>query len=117
MKQTKPLFLLIPFFVVVFMGCKKDGSIASKMDDKLAVLDSLHTYESDDTGFYDGEILLPDYVHSDTLVVISSKFINWAMEYYDAGSDGDISDILGEGTIPISDYADYIEVTTHRIDN
>jgi len=111
MKHIKPIFLLIPFFVLIFMACKKEGNIASKIDNKLVVLNASHTYESDDTGFYDGEILLPDYVHSDTLVVVSSKFLNWAMEHCDAGSDGDISDILGEGTIPLADYADYINAT------
>lgn len=58
---------------------------------------SEHTYETDDTHFYNGEILLPDYVHSDTLVITDAKFINWAMEYYDAASDGDIFDILHSG--------------------
>lgn len=52
------------------------------------------SYESDDTDFYNGEILLPDYVHQDTLIVTNAAFLNWAMEHYDAASDGDILDIL-----------------------
>lgn len=53
-----------------------------------------HTFESDDTNYYNGEILYPDYVHSDTLIVMDSKLLNWCMEKYDIGSDGDINDIL-----------------------
>lgn len=59
-----------------------------------------HTYETDDTVFHNGEVLLPDYVHTDTLLVIDANFINWAMKEYDAQSDGDISDILKTGTVP-----------------
>lgn len=46
-----------------------------------------HTYKN-------GEILLPDYVHLDTLIVVNADSLNWAMGYYDPASDGDIADIL-----------------------
>lgn len=52
------------------------------------------TYETDNTHFYNGEILLPDYVHTDTLVVTDAKTLNWCMANYDVASDGDINDIL-----------------------
>ncbi len=52
------------------------------------------TYETDNTNFFNGQILLPDYVHTDTLIVKDAKFLNYCMEHYNAGSDGDISDIL-----------------------
>lgn len=53
-----------------------------------------HTYETDDTRFKNGEILMPDYVHTEKLMVVNADSLNWAMEYYDAASDGDIADIL-----------------------
>ncbi len=53
-----------------------------------------HTYETDDTTFKNGEVLMPDYVHQDTLVVIDADFLNYCMEKYDIASDGDIADVL-----------------------
>lgn len=58
-----------------------------------------HTYERDDTGFYNGEVLLPDYVHKDTLIVVNADSLNWAIKYYDIASDGDIYEILHEYTV------------------
>lgn len=57
-----------------------------------------HTYETDDTQFYNGEILYPDHVHTDTLIVTDAPFINKWMRDYDAASDGDIYDILRVST-------------------
>lgn len=82
---------------------------AYKLHDTIFV-EFVHNYETTDIYYNDGDTLLPDYVHSDTLIVVSSEFLNWAMKHYDAGGDGDISDILGEGTIPLADYADYVKV-------
>lgn len=64
----------------------------SKMD--TVKFTPVHTYETDDTGFYNGEILLPDYIHIDTLVVTKADVLNWCMEHYDISSNGDIVDIL-----------------------
>lgn len=61
-----------------------------------------HCYDVIDTNYYNGEILLPDYVHTDTLIVIDAKLMNYLMKYYDATSDGDINDILRVGTKPYS---------------
>lgn len=44
-------------------------------------------------GYYDGEVLLPDYAHPDTLIVVDAKSLNMAMKHSD-GSDGNISYIL-----------------------
>lgn len=104
--MIKTSFVLL---IVFFAACQH-----IMIDDKKQ--DTYPLYETSYTHYYDGQILLPDYVHSDTLVVISSKFLNWAMEHYDAASDGDISDILGEGTTPLADYADYIQVTSNLKD-
>lgn len=57
-----------------------------------------HTYETDDTNFKNGEILLPDYVHLDTLVVTDAVFLNKWMKDYDVESDGDIIDLLRVST-------------------
>ena len=43
--------------------------------------------------YYDGEVLLPDYVHSDTLVVTNAWLLNWYMKRVD-GSDGEIMEAL-----------------------
>ena len=59
-----------------------------------------HPFETDDTAFYNGEILLPDYVNMDTLIVTDANYLNWAMNKFNPGSDGDIMEILKEGTIP-----------------
>lgn len=59
--------------------------------------------------FYNGEVLLPDYVHNDTLVVINAKLLNDELQYCD-GSDGSYNDLLGEATVNIEDYIDYINV-------
>lgn len=52
-------------------------------------------YETDDTNYYAGEVLLPDMVHSDTLIVVNADSLNWCMANYDIASDGDINDVLG----------------------
>lgn len=67
-------------------------------------------YETDDTCYYIGQILYPDYVHLDTLVVIIPKLLNRMMADPTVGSDEELSEILGECTIPIQDYQDYINI-------
>lgn len=62
-----------------------------------------------ESNFYNGEVLLPDYVHGDTLVVINAKLLNDELQYCD-GSDGSYNDLLGEATVNIEDYIDYINV-------
>lgn len=59
-------------------------------------------YESD-SKFYAGQVLYPDYVHTDTLVVLDGVRLSWAMSNPNIASDEDISDVLGEFTIPIQD--------------
>lgn len=79
---TIPLLIAL-FLFACLVSCKNDTPV------KIA-----HTFETDDTKFYNGEILLPDYVHLDTLIVIDAKLLNWCMEKYDISSDGDINDVL-----------------------
>ena len=58
-----------------------------------------HSYDTDDQTFYDGEILLPDMVHDDTLIVTNAELLNEYIGSEDIGSDGDINDLLKEGTV------------------
>jgi hypothetical protein len=48
--------------------------------------------------FYNGEILLPDYVHADTLVVTDADWLN---KHYDSAiTDGGIMELLNHSTRP-----------------
>lgn len=49
--------------------------------------------------FTNGQILYPDYVHSDTLVVNDADYLNACMNDGKLKSDGDIMEILNETTI------------------
>lgn len=57
-------------------------------------------YETSDTNYRNGQILYPDYVHTDTLVVVNADSLNWCIANYDIASDGDISDVLRAYTVP-----------------
>ena len=46
-----------------------------------------------DTEYKNGEILYPDYAHSDTLTVIDADGLNKAATYWD-GSDSEINEAL-----------------------
>lgn len=59
-------------------------------------------YESDDTNYTNGQILLPDLVHSDTLIVTNAPYLNECLARPDVGSDGDIMEILNETTVRYS---------------
>lgn len=68
-------------------------------------------YNSFVPDYHNGDTLLPDYAHTDTLVVVSAKLLNKCFANGDAGTDEEISDILGDGTVPIEDYQDYLQAT------
>lgn len=70
----------------------KDGIIRTYSNTKDTSL--VHTYETDDTHYYKGEVLYPDYAHDDTLMVNNADSLNWCIEHYDIASDGDINDVL-----------------------
>lgn len=65
---------------------------------------SVHSYETDEHRFYNGEILMPDYVHLDTLSVTDADFLNEMIieDKYQIQGDGDISDLLGVGAVSVS---------------
>lgn len=56
---------------------------------------------TDSVWYHNGEVLLPDYVHSDTLIVTDATFLNkWLIcNEYNVGGDGDIDDLLHKGCI------------------
>lgn len=60
-------------------------------------------YESDDTHYVNGQMLLPDMVHSDTLVVTDAQYLNECLARPDVKSDDDLFEILNETCTPIRD--------------
>lgn len=102
MLNLKQLFFLLCIVVIGILLVPGKGSIYTPKP--IPLYDTAYTttnpsplYETEGHKYYDGEILLPDYVHIDTLIVVDAKYLNWAMTYYDAASDGDIAEILYEG--------------------
>lgn len=53
-----------------------------------------HTYETDDTAFYNGEVLAPDKYHSVPLIVKDAKSLNQLLVEYNPECIGDVQDIL-----------------------
>lgn len=49
--------------------------------------------------YSNGEVLLPDYVHEDTLIVTDAELLNRLLPCTD-GSDGEIGAVLNMGTEP-----------------
>lgn len=60
--------------------------------------------------YFNGQVLLPDYILVDTVVVINAKLLNELIPL--SGTDEDISEALGEGTIAIQDYSDYVNTVS-----
>lgn len=56
------------------------------------------------TAFYDGQILLPDHTHSDTLVVYNAQYLGERLE--GAKADGSIMELLNETCETIQEYRD-----------
>jgi hypothetical protein len=54
------------------------------------------------TNFQNGEVLLPDYAHSDTLIVTDAELLNRLMKETDGGggSDQGIYEVLKKATKP-----------------
>lgn len=89
----KTLLITLCILSIGFAGNFEDKEIDSK----------LPTY-------HNGQVLLPDYVLSDTVVVINADLLNELIPL--SGTDEDISEALGEGTIAIEDYSDYIKTVS-----
>jgi hypothetical protein len=56
-------------------------------------------YKQDRANFKNGEVILPDYAHSDTLIVTDGKGLNEAIEKID-GTDGEIDSVLRLFCVP-----------------
>lgn len=48
--------------------------------------------------FKDGDTLLPDYSHVDTLIVTNAERVNFLFMKSQPATDGEISEVLGKGT-------------------
>lgn len=72
-------------------------------------LNSYPEVQQEEAKFYNGQVLYPDYVCSDTLVVINEALLNDEIGKCD-GSDGSYSDLLGEGCVNIADYNSYMDL-------
>lgn len=111
MKKTKKDYTLELLFICLLLAIL--GSHVS-CTNKLKASGNGHTYESSDITYYNGEILLPDYVHTDTLVVIDAELLNDIITQPDIASDQDISECLTGTTVPIDRYRDYQNKTGFR---
>lgn len=86
MKQQNPIETALRLLIIGVFGFVTILYFFSKSDSK--------PKES----FVDGQILLPDMVHSDTLIVVDAKYLNQCMNDGKLKSDGDIMEILNETT-------------------
>jgi len=84
-KYLAPSLIMLAGICFITYGC-----LTNEVPNKKVV----HTYETDDLSFKNGEILYPDYVHDDTIIVSNADSLNWCMENYNIASDGDIWDVL-----------------------
>lgn len=58
-------------------------------------------YESDDTSYVNGQILVPDMIHPDTLVVLDADYLNKCLgDDMLLQSDDDLIELLNETTAP-----------------
>lgn len=92
----KAIIITLSVFLVMFIGTMGYIIGLSQGLDKTIEDFKYAGYESDDTHYVNGQILLPDMVHLDTLVVINSEYLNECLARPDVGSDGDIMEILNE---------------------
>lgn len=51
-------------------------------------------YDVNDTTYHNGELLYPDYVHPETLIVVKADSLNWSMKSGELESDSDIMNAL-----------------------
>lgn len=66
-----------------------------------------HTFETDDTTFFNGERLFPDKMHSDTLEVVDAAYINHEIQSPTISSWDDIKEIILNGTKSLDTTALY----------
>jgi hypothetical protein len=87
------LLLLLVLIVAILASCSSPSQRAIEGDSD--------TYP---THYTNGQILLPDYAHNDTLVVINANRLNSLFSGPPVQGDEDISDILYEGAVPINKH-------------
>jgi hypothetical protein len=94
----KPNLNLIAFSLFAITASTWVGINSCNSSPAIAESKRVIPYETCDTNFYNGEVLLPDMVHHDTLIVVDAGYLNKCMADYDIESDADISDILSVTT-------------------
>jgi hypothetical protein len=103
-ENLQAILITIAALLMCFAGCSRNGygcKGKSRCMTRVAKIEPK---------YYNGEVLTPDYVHIDTIVVINAKLLNELFSTTYAATDEEISDILGEGCINIADYKDYMKV-------
>lgn len=99
MKSIKVIIVTIAVFLILAIGMMGYVIGLSQGIDKQIDKFKYAGYESDDTNYINGQLLLPDYIHpKDTLVVTNAPYLNECLARPDVGSDGDIMEILNETT-------------------
>lgn len=56
-------------------------------------------YGTTATIFYNGQVLPPDVIHADTLIVMDAEYLNFAFAHYDLETIADIIEVLQESTV------------------
>lgn len=87
--MKKQTFQIIVFIVAVLLMCCAG---CSQMAEYPPVSNSIII------DYKDGDTLLPDYSHTDTLIVTDAEKINYRFIKSQPATDGEISEALGEGT-------------------
>lgn len=100
----KAIIITASVFLVMFIGTLGYViGLSQGLDNQQDKIFKYAGYESDDTNYTNGQILLPDMIHpNDTLIVTNAPYLNECLARPDVGSDGDIMEILNETTVRYS---------------
>jgi hypothetical protein len=95
MKRSKD-YTLLALFIPLCIACLFEFGIGCEAKKDVAIVNPFKYagYETDDTTYFNGQILYPDYVHLDTLIVTDATRLNQLIGGDDIGSDQDIIDVL-----------------------
>lgn len=59
-------------------------------------------YETDDTSYVKGQVLPPDQIHDNALIVVNADSLNWSLRYENSESDADLIRVLNKYCKPIN---------------
>lgn len=105
----KHIYGIIGIPVITFAGLYFYSYVAAN-EFNPAPASYVHSYETDEHNFYNGEILPPDKIHLYTLIVTDADFLNEMIvdDKYEVASDGDINDLLQTATKKVVSITQYI---------